>query len=196
MYLPRPEDIKDIPPRQLPEIAVNYFVDRARYLGNLAIESIDDFDRFMELDFMERYAIHFALADRTYKISKEKSSTERNIYLVDVVPPGDIAGLGEVSQSLTSVSPYAANKPLVLNTETVGGFQRQGYGQRRYLAMNAASLLIFGKPLHSREAGSMRTTQATRRWEALVRSSLAEAYDEPNADGRTVQRYRFKTAAS
>jgi hypothetical protein len=82
---------------------------------------------------------------------------------------------------------------VVLGIETYPEFRQHGYGRRRYLAMNAASLLLFGLPLHSRASGSMLSEQATRRWEAFVQEGLAESYDEPQGitEGRMVQRYRF-----
>src|SRR3990167_143002 len=149
----------------------------------------------MALDAMSHYAIYFAMADRSYEIGKNKIARERHIYLVDVLAIGQIAGYGAISNSLTSSSTYVKDKPLVLNTETVPDFLRQGYGRRRYIAMNAASLLMFSNPIHSREKGNMLSDSAEKTWDSLVREGLAESYEETGASRvRPIQRYRFKTA--
>ena len=188
----KPEDIKYITETDLPFAGREHFSMRPELSG---YRDVGDYDRFMALDAMSHYAIYFAMADRSYEIGKNKIARERHIYLVDVLAIGQIAGYGAISNSLTSSSTYVKDKPLVLNTETVPDFLRQGYGRRRYMAMNAASLLMFSNPIHSREKGNMLSDSAEKTWDSLVREGLAESYEETGASRvRPIQRYRFKTA--
>ena len=192
---PRPEDIRRISPDDMADPVAELLVERACYLGHKSINYIADFDDFMELDEPDGYSVHFTVGDKAYRISDTKTTIERRIYAVDTSPGGEVVGYGGLSESLTSKTIFTANKPIVLGIETYDGFREQGYGRRRYLAMNAASLLIFGDPLHSQAKGNMLSDLATRRWEAFIREGLAETYLEPQdmPGGRMIQRYRFKT---
>ena len=191
MKIPRPEDFSDIDPSAAPILAADFLVSRARELGH-HVEDMADFDRLMRLEFPS-YAIYAALADRTYSVSATQINTSRTIHLVDYLPTPDLVGSGEVGMTIAGNSShshsYLHDGPLVLNTESL--VRRKGYGRNRYLAMNAASLLIFGQPLHSRDSGPHRTVLAERRWEAFVREGLAEEFEDKFL-GEPVQRYRFK----
>jgi hypothetical protein len=187
----RPEEIQDIAPAELPELVAQYFIVRAAYLGHDSVSGLADFDRLMKLDVLGQYAIFFAVAERTYSVSPAQTTTDRLIYAADVLPDEQIAGLAEVSFSLTPHNQYSRNKPLVLNIENK--IHQLGYGRRRYLALNAASRALFGYPLNSRERNSedMLSVQARVRWNKFVNEGLAEVYDDQTADGLSVQRYRF-----
>lgn len=194
-----------IQPDAIPLDSQDFLVARAQRV-DYKIDEVDDFETLLALDELGAYTTFCGVTKiKPPKIRPTRqtnnrirtvtwhSESSRAIFMVDSLPSGEIPGYGEVSMSLESTRIYAKNKPLVLNIETYRAHQQQGYGHRRYLAMNAAALLIFGHPLHSREASPLRTDFATRRWEALVRQGLAESYEETrDFDGQQIQRYRFK----
>ncbi|HET9721827.1 MAG TPA: hypothetical protein VFP32_02245 [Candidatus Saccharimonadales bacterium] len=188
-----PEDFTDIDASDFPSAAGRHILEEAYYFGNYGVETVQDFYHFMKLG-LSGYAIYGAMANQSYQIAADRTVQASNIYLVDYLPDGQIPGHGIVQQSDSGLA-YSADKPVVLRVDTYPQFQRQGYGRRRYLAMNAASMLIFGNPLHSRESGPLRSDPATQTWAALEREGLAESYEEINKPGgRLLQRYRFRLA--
>lgn len=201
-----PDDFKDVAPADVPEPAGTELLDRAGLLG-YRLDQESDFDRIMRVNVaanIGEYCIYAAVKDRSWGLDVGTNSprrirgtkgrnTDRTIFMVDSLVDDEVAGFGAVSLCLTSTNPYSVQKPIVLAVETSSRFLRQGYGHRRYLAMNAAAHLVFGYPLHSRENNqAFRSEYATRRWEALVRIGLAESYEEiSESTGVVLQRYRF-----
>lgn len=100
---------------------------------------------------------------------------ESDTHIVDLNGKGELVGWGYVRRDVDPVSLNQTGEPFVGYTYTETDFIRQGYGKRRLLAMNMASMAVHGLPLHS--ARSKPQPKAERLWKTLVAEGLAIAYD-------------------
>jgi hypothetical protein len=169
-----PEDIVEISRDEVPKTVMNSFQFEARQYYDPEGEA-PAFKRYMLLKQLGGCVTFFTEYDVSYDYDDDRYS-ERLIYASDLNEYGWVVGSGEVRYSLTDKSPYFLNKPYVSNTLTSANFLRKGYGRRRLIAMNAASLLVHDLVLHS---DSNRSAEATAVWQSLAAVGLAEEYLEP-----------------
>lgn len=181
-----PEQIVDVHPLQVPGSAARLFSHESKFFIEPKTLQLSEFDRLMALNFDDGQTTYFAQHDQTYE---DTDSTERLIYLADINNRGNVVGSGEIRLSLTDSDPFFFNKPYVGSTSTQPEFRRRGLGRRRLLAMNAATLLMHNLVLHS---DTLRTVEATRVWQKLVKDSLAETYWEPSNLSYKPSNSRFK----
>lgn len=181
MYTIKPEQFTEIHPRMLPLPALAAMAEHAHGFG-----FVNDISRALTVpDIDDGPAIYGGVVERI--------DNTTGLVVADVVEDGTIAGLGLVGLRKPTEDPYFKDRPTVLSIENMHDFQGQGLGRRRYLAMNAASLLIHGLPIHSwHQHPDYRSDAATRRWEKFVAEGLAESYTEISPSGAQYQRFRFK----
>lgn len=184
-----PGGIVAIAPSMVPRTTAHVMAVESRKYTTAPKLEIDEFDGLYSYTFPDGQTTYFAHHDKRYDVTSEQ--TERLIYAVDVLPPGSVVGVGEVRFALTDTSPFFLGKPFVGHTHTEESHRLRGFGRRRLLAMNAASLLINELSLHS---DTLRSLPATRVWQKLVRQGLAEIYFEPaDAPERPANsRFKFK----
>lgn len=213
-----PADFGEINPEAVPAAASTRILELAqRFPDYKSLTQITDFESFLLLDIEDRYHIYAAIGQTTLNASLAQhvlqggrirgtiirdGKISQGIFMVDVLPDQQLAGHGIISYTLDAKQSYSKNKPLVLGIETYHPgstvphspeFRGQGYGHRRYLAMNAAALLVCGLPLYSRErTPGLLSPDAIRRWEALVNVGLAERFVGIGSRGQRVDRYRFR----
>jgi hypothetical protein len=113
--------------------------------------------------------------------------------LVDVLQDGGPAGVitGEGAIRFTAVPGDERDveeddgKAIVSWNETEEGYFGRGFGRRRLLVMNAASMMLYDSVLHS---GTTLAPEARRLWEKFAEEGIAKPYTRKNGRFRV---YRF-----
>lgn len=120
----------------------------------------------------------------TYRLDMVENQSEglqvTNILLLDEAENGNLVGYGVIAY-LTGGSrhPNRQNKPYVGDTETLAGYQRQGYGGRRLRLMNTIAQTTWNQPLES-DPGGVTDDEAALVWQKLVRTGEAEQLEAPD----------------
>ncbi len=159
---------------------------------------------YLPRNFSHIYLLTHPDGSLTYIAEQTKTysggDTEELAYLVDYID-GEMAGYGELRNSISNKSEYFSSKPFVGFTRTFteedtkgsgNGFQRQGLGARRLVEMDGYARARFGAPLNSdtilMHDDAVTDESAPRRiWERFVEEGRAEMYME----GQHI-RYRMK----
>jgi hypothetical protein len=183
-----PECIGEIGASEMPNVAFTYLLFRAADLGGYIENPEQDFSRLFRLPFIGGYSIYMARYGATTPTSPTRAIKSEKISVVDVSSDGEVLGSGDFCFSTETSDGEFLGKSVVLGIRNLTD-RREGFGKRRYLAMNAVSIREFGQTLYSRELGRFLSKGARERWEKFVREGVAEVYIDPSR--RDELRFRF-----
>src|SRR6266404_4546038 len=114
---------------EVPVAAADFFVWASGKLTQSPELDIRQFDKLFRLDRDDGVNTLFAVHDKYYD---HIETTDRAVYLVDLLPNGEKLGHGELFYQLDNDEA----EPIVMMSKTEDEYIRRGYGTNRLLAMN------------------------------------------------------------
>jgi hypothetical protein len=152
MSMIKPEDIHRISADDLPESAEEEFwVDRSTFYRHVYPE----------------YSTYFA-----HQMDRIPNLNLDSVKALDIHRDLSIVGGAVLHTHIDEPDYRHLEVPQINSNWAVEGYQNQGYGRRRVLAMQAISLLLFDKPLHS---SHLRLGYEENIWQRLVEDGVAES---------------------